>query len=87
VSAGDDSAPAVLLTMGLGMQLVSWPEALVESLVVAGYRVIRYDNRDIGLSGHLDHLGRPNMVWQLLKAKMGLAVKALLSLHPSAYSV
>jgi pimeloyl-ACP methyl ester carboxylesterase len=46
--------------------------------------VIRYDNRDIGLSGHLDHLGRPNMVWQLLKAKMGLAVKASYGLQDMA---
>lgn len=83
-SSGDSNAPAVLLTMGLGMQLVSWPDALVESLVDAGYRVIRYDNRDIGLSSHLDHLGAPNMVWQLLKAKMGFSVDAPYSLQDMA---
>jgi pimeloyl-ACP methyl ester carboxylesterase len=42
--------PVVLLIMGLGMQLVAWPPALVQALVDAGYRVIRHDNRDIGLS-------------------------------------
>lgn len=83
-SRGDSSAPVVLLTMGLGMQLVSWPDAFVQSIVDAGYRVIRYDNRDIGLSSHLDHFGRPNMVWQLLKAKIGLAVKASYSLQDMA---
>ena len=66
------------------MQLVAWPDAFVEALVKAGYRVIRYDNRDIGLSSHLDHLGRPNMVWQLLKAKMGLAVNSAYSLQDMA---
>ena len=83
-SSGDSNAPVVLLTMGLGMQLVAWPDAFVESLVNAGYRVIRYDNRDIGLSSYLDHLGAPNMVWQLLKVKMGLAVKASYSLQDMA---
>jgi pimeloyl-ACP methyl ester carboxylesterase len=81
---GDQNAPAVLLTMGLGMQLVSWPDAFVQALVKAGYRVIRYDNRDIGLSSHLDHLGSPNMVWQLLKSKMGLTVNAPYSLQDMA---
>ena len=42
--------PVVFLIMGLGMQLVAWPPSLVQALVDAGYRVIRHDNRDIGLS-------------------------------------
>ncbi|HSE12058.1 MAG TPA: alpha/beta fold hydrolase [Rudaea sp.] len=50
-SHGSDERPAVILVMGLGMQLVSWPPALVDALVDAGYRVIAFDNRDIGLSG------------------------------------
>ena len=75
-SKGSKNAPAVLLTMGLGMQLTAWPEALVDALLDAGYRVICYDNRDIGLSSHLDHLGLPNMMWALLKAKLGLAIRA-----------
>jgi pimeloyl-ACP methyl ester carboxylesterase len=74
---GDAHAPAVLLTMGLGMQLVAWPMALVEALVDAGYRVIRYDNRDIGLSSHMDAAGVPNMTLQILKHKLGFA------LHPA----
>ena len=83
-SSGDINAPAVLLTMGLGMQLVSWPDAFVQALVKAGYRVIRYDNRDIGLSSHLDHLGSPNMAWQILKSKIGLTVNAPYSLQDMA---
>jgi pimeloyl-ACP methyl ester carboxylesterase len=50
-SHGSDKHPAVILIMGLGMQLVAWPPALIEALVAAGRRVIAFDNRDIGLSG------------------------------------
>jgi pimeloyl-ACP methyl ester carboxylesterase len=53
-SFGEDSRPAVLLVMGLGMQLLAWPDALCQRLADAGYRVIRFDNRDIGLSTKLD---------------------------------
>ena len=61
----------VLLTMGLGMQLVAWPDAFIQALLQAGYRVVRYDNRDIGLSSHLDVLGTPSMPWQVVKHKLG----------------
>lgn len=61
----------VLLTMGLGMQLIAWPDSLIQGLRDAGYRVVRYDNRDIGLSTHLDEQGLPNMPWQLIKHKLG----------------
>jgi pimeloyl-ACP methyl ester carboxylesterase len=81
---GDKQAPAVLLTMGLGMQLVAWPMALVDALVTAGYRVIRYDNRDIGLSSHLDAAGVPNMTLQILKHKMGFALHPAYRLHDMA---
>ncbi|HET7064372.1 MAG TPA: alpha/beta hydrolase [Rudaea sp.] len=50
-SHGSDERQAVILIMGLGMQLVAWPPALIDALVDAGYRVIAFDNRDIGLSG------------------------------------
>ena len=76
--------PAVLLIMGLGMQLVAWPPALVQALVDAGFRVIRVDNRDIGLSQKFDHLGKPNLVWASIKYKLGLAVKSPYSLHDMA---
>ena len=75
---------AVLLIMGLGMQLVAWPPALVQALVDAGFRVIRVDNRDIGLSQKFDHLGKPNLVWASIKYKLGLTVKSPYSLHDMA---
>jgi pimeloyl-ACP methyl ester carboxylesterase len=49
-SHGSGDRPPVFLIMGLGLQLVSWPPALIDALVAAGYRVIVFDNRDIGLS-------------------------------------
>ncbi len=78
------AGPAVLLIMGLGMQLVAWPPDMVQALVNAGFRVIRLDNRDIGLSDKFDHLGHPNIVWESIKYKLGLSVKAPYSLHDMA---
>ena len=51
--------PAILLIMGLGMQLTHWPETLVERFMQRGFRVIRMDNRDIGLSSFLDDRPTP----------------------------
>jgi pimeloyl-ACP methyl ester carboxylesterase len=70
------SGPAVLLVMGLGMQLTAWPREWVQALQAAGYRVIRFDNRDVGLSAALDHLGTPNLLWESMKARFGLPVRA-----------
>jgi pimeloyl-ACP methyl ester carboxylesterase len=66
----------VLLVMGLGMQLTAWPASFVDALVRAGHRVIRFDNRDIGLSARLDHLGMPNLLWEGMKRQVGLPVRA-----------
>ncbi|NQW94824.1 MAG: alpha/beta fold hydrolase, partial [Polaromonas sp.] len=74
----------VLLIMGLGMQLIAWPPGLVRELINAGYRVIRFDNRDIGLSEKFDALGIPNLLWQGLKYKLGLSIKPPYSLHDMA---
>ena len=76
--------PVVLLIMGLGMQLVAWPQPLVQALVDAGYRVIRHDNRDIGLSQHFDRAGVPNILWAMLQIKMGFTPNAPYALHDMA---
>jgi pimeloyl-ACP methyl ester carboxylesterase len=47
---GDPSDPALLLVMGLGAQLISWDDEFCAALVDRGFHVIRYDNRDVGLS-------------------------------------
>jgi len=77
--------PVVLLIMGLGMQLISWPEHFVQPLLYAGYRVVRFDNRDSGLSTAFDHLGKPNMPWAMMKLHMGLALHPPYSLADMAH--
>jgi pimeloyl-ACP methyl ester carboxylesterase len=49
-SIGDDHAPPLVMIMGLGSQLIIWPDDLCRMLAARGFRVIRYDNRDVGLS-------------------------------------
>ena len=73
--AGPPERPAVVLVMGLGMQLVAWPDAFVDGLLDAGFRVVRFDNRDIGLSHKFDHLGVPNVMWESLKHRFGMTVR------------
>lgn len=51
---GDPKGPPLLLVMGLGMQLIGWDARFVRLLAERGFRVIRFDNRDVGLSTHLD---------------------------------
>jgi pimeloyl-ACP methyl ester carboxylesterase len=77
--------PVVMLIMGLGMQLVAWPQALVDTLVQAGYRVVRHDNRDIGLSQHFDALGVPNMLWAMFKSRVGMALRPPYTLEDMAH--
>jgi pimeloyl-ACP methyl ester carboxylesterase len=79
--------PVVLLIMGLGMQLIAWPPQLVDELVDAGFRVVRMDNRDIGLSQHFDALGTPNLVMAGIKYKLGLSLRPPYTLHDMAGDV
>lgn len=73
---GPPGGPALLLVMGLGMQLIAWPQPLVDRLVGAGFRVIRIDNRDAGLSEGFDRHGVPNLAWAGLRYMMRLPVDA-----------
>ncbi len=73
---GDAAAPAILLVTGLGMQLISWPEEFCDALVAGGFRVIRLDNRDCGLSSKLDHLGSPNLLLAYLQYRVGMRINA-----------
>ncbi|MEJ6003238.1 alpha/beta fold hydrolase [Paucibacter soli] len=80
----EDHGPAngepLLLIMGLGMQLLAWPDEFVQQLVARGFRVIRYDNRDIGLSQRFDELGVPHVGLASMQHLLHLPVK-------SAYSI
>ncbi len=59
---GDPANPPLLLVAGLGMQLISWDEEVCTLLAQRGYRVIRFDNRDVGLSTKFDDAGMPNLL-------------------------
>ena len=56
LTEGDPSDPALLLVMGLGAQLITWPEGFVDGLRQRGFFVIRFDNRDSGLSTKFEGL-------------------------------
>ena len=66
-TSGDAAGAPLLLIMGLGMQLTGWPDDLVEGLEELGYYVIRFDNRDCGLSEKFDHAGTPSVPLALVK--------------------
>lgn len=84
-SLGDPASPAIVLIMGLGMQLVGWPDEFCRRLAAEGYRVVRFDNRDCGLSSRI----RPRRWWPspllaLTAARLGLPVLAPYSLEDMA---
>jgi pimeloyl-ACP methyl ester carboxylesterase len=74
--SGDPAAPPVLLIMGLGAQLTRWPEPFYRALADAGFRVIRYDNRDVGRSARMAQLGVPSLPAAVLRSALGLPVRA-----------
>ena len=77
---GSPQGEPLLLIMGLGMQLLAWHEDFVASLVARGFRVIRFDNRDIGLSQSFDAAGVPNLALDSVRYALGMRIK-------SAYSI
>lgn len=81
---GDPSHDTILLVMGLGAQLTLWPDELVEALVDEGFRVIRYDNRDIGLSQKMEGARAPSLPIQLLRKKIGFPAKVPYTLKDMA---
>ena len=82
---GDPTDPAILLIMGLGAQLTLWHNDFCSRLVERGYRVVRFDNRDVGLSSklHGQWVGGA-MVPKLLKSFLGLRGTAVYTLEDMA---
>ena len=74
--SGGRGAPAILLIMGLGVQLTGWREPFCERLAQAGFRVLRYDNRDTGLSTKFPEGGEPNIAELFQRAMRGEPVEA-----------
>jgi pimeloyl-ACP methyl ester carboxylesterase len=58
---GDPADPAILLVMGLGIQMLGWQEEFCQMLVDRGFFVIRYDNRDVGLSSKIEDAPVPDV--------------------------
>jgi pimeloyl-ACP methyl ester carboxylesterase len=73
---GSPQGEPLLLVMGLGMQLLGWHDDLVALLVGRGFRVIRFDNRDIGLSQGFEQGGTPNLLLDSLRYAFGMNVKS-----------
>jgi pimeloyl-ACP methyl ester carboxylesterase len=68
---GNPSTSPILLIMGLGAQMIDWKDEFCERLASRGYWVIRYDNRDVGLSTKFDVAGVPNMLKMLVASSQG----------------
>ena len=75
-TVGNKADPALLLVMGLGAQLTIWPDALFKGLADRGFYVIRYDNRDTGLSTDFGAWGVPNIPDAIAKVMKGERPKA-----------
>jgi pimeloyl-ACP methyl ester carboxylesterase len=82
---GDPNDPAVLLIMGLGAQLLLWRKAFCEKLVDQGLRVIRYDNRDVGLSSKVEgrHTGAA-LTPRMIRSFLGMRSPAIYTLEDLA---
>lgn len=81
---GPERGEPAVLVMGLGGQLIHWPESFCESLVARGFRVIRFDNRDAGFSGEANRGHRFNLPRDWLRARLGLSAPSNYSLHDMA---
>jgi pimeloyl-ACP methyl ester carboxylesterase len=84
---GDPSHPAIVLMMGLGTQLIGWPVAMCEGLVDRGFRVIRFDNRDIGLSEKMENAHIPQAATLMLRSKLRLPLDVPYTLTDMAKDV
>ncbi len=83
-SLGDPSGPPVVLIMGLTGQMIWWPEGFLHGLLAEGFHVIRFDNRDTGLSTKLHGAGVPDTRRALLRRLLGLPVEAPYTLSDMA---
>ena len=81
---GDRANETILLVMGLGAQMTLWPDEFVGALVDKGYHVVRYDNRDIGLSHKFEGAKAPGLKMQVLRKMIRLPAKVPYSLKDMA---
>src|ERR1051326_8815620 len=81
---GDATARPLLLIMGLGAQMIFWEDDFCREIANRRFRVIRFDNRDCGLSRHFAELGMPDVLTAMANALSGGAVTAPYSLSDMA---
>ncbi len=74
--AGEDTAGTMLLIMGLATQCIFWPDEFCGALVERGYRVVRFDNRDIGLSGSVNRGVPVRITRDFLKSRIRLKIES-----------
>lgn len=84
-AGGNPNNPPLLMVMGLGSQMVFWPDGFIKRLIDAGFFIIRFDNRDIGLSSkvQIDGLPRISQLKMMLRLQTGLSNKS----EPVAYNL
>lgn len=70
------SGEPILLLMGFASQMILWDEDFCEMLASSGFTVVRMDNRDVGESSKLDHLGVPDINQAVVRGLVGLRVRA-----------
>ena len=77
-AGGNPNHPPLLMVMGLGSQMIFWPENFIKRLIDAGFFVIRFDNRDIGLSSkvQIDGLPRISQLKMMMRLQTGLSNKS-----------
>jgi pimeloyl-ACP methyl ester carboxylesterase len=81
---GDPASPPILLIMGLGAQLVLWPVEFCQRLAQAGYYVVRFDNRDVGLSSKINNVGKTRLMRAAIASTFRLPVRAPYTLDDMA---
>lgn len=84
-AGGNPNHPPLLMVMGLGSQMIFWPNNFIKRFIDAGFFVIRFDNRDIGLSSkvQIDGMPRINQLKMMVRLQTGLSNKST----PVAYNL
>ena len=82
---GEQSDPPMLLIMGLGTQMIGWPDEFCRGLAARGFYVVRFDNRDSGRSTHVP--GRPPSVMQLIRRRVSPVLYTLSDMAQDAHGL
>jgi pimeloyl-ACP methyl ester carboxylesterase len=73
---GEPTRPPLLLVMGLGMQMIGWDDEFCTQLAARGHWVVRFDNRDVGLSTRFTQLGVPDIGQVFQASSLGQPINA-----------